>query len=165
MLKLSGMGRSRIIPPIAVPADGTQTKSPDLATPRHKERPFPSHGNPPSTATQGPRAPLGLAQVRNATGPCSCPVWGVWGREDEQPSTENLVTNPPLGSRSPEVGGAGRRGEAALGLKRVTWGGGASFLTEGPSGAKAQGGRKVVAEAGKRSPWKVTENPVDKFGA
>lgn len=159
MLKLSGMGRSRIIPPIAVPADGTQTKSPDLATPRHKERPFPSHGNPPSTATQGPRAPLGLAQVRNATGPCSCPVWGVWGREDEQPSTENLVTNPPLGSRSPEVGGAGRRGEAALGLKRVTWWGGGVIPDRGTIRGQGAGweeggggGWKKVAVEGNRKP-------------
>lgn len=57
LVELSGWAPSRMIPPIPVPADGTQTKCPDFSTRQDKEKLVPSQGNLPSTPPQDPGGP------------------------------------------------------------------------------------------------------------
>ena len=66
---MSGMGRSRIIPAIAVLADGTQTKSPDLVTLRDKETRLPSPKEPTLRGDPGRgEAAWGLKRVPSGGG-------------------------------------------------------------------------------------------------
>lgn len=175
MVKLSGMGRPRIIPPIPVPADGTQTKSPDSATPRDKGRPSASQENAPSAVPQGPQGPAGAGSAPRRYRTQLLPwrgsgaTWGRWEREGRQASTESPRSpRPPReqerrwggpwpktgGGRGGGVGGGG----SALSLKMITsrqWGG---ELIPGRGTCRGKGPGEG------RSRWWVPESPVDKFG-
>lgn len=147
-----------------------------LTLPLHgtkEDRPPPRRTHP-QPCPRAPRAPLGLAQLHDATGPSSCPGGapaplggGGGGRADRRalrarghqgrPESRSADGEGP-GRKPPPEGGGGGEGGSALSLKMITsrqWGG---ELIPGRGTCRGKG------PGGGRSRWWVPESPVDKFG-
>lgn len=124
MVEISGTGLSRMIPPIPVPADGTQTKCSDFAIQRDKEKPVPSQGNPPSTPPPDPRAQPGPRSAH-----WDPPPQDVLGHGSMTLSCPGGVSGPVKGGgradrsalRTQGHQGPLRRGASEVGRRTLAW--------------------------------------------
>lgn len=151
LVELSGTALSRMIPPIPVPADGTQTKCPDFATRQDKEKLVPSQGNLPSTP---PRTLGAQAGSRSGHSDPPTPKMGFrtlfWPWRGSRASGGNLRSSRTPGSRErKEVGRslAGKRERGHFRSREVTAGRGTSRRKgpgEGRAGKRQRGAGKIA---------------------